>query len=159
VRPASQVRIHTVLLLLSLVFLPITPSEGWKPTGGGDPLLLILGLLTATIGLPFLLLSATSPLVQAWLARAQSGAGAPGSAYRLFALSNLGSIAALMSYPVLVEPNLSIRWQAWTWSAGYGAFVLLSLAVAWRYGGRAETAASASTVAKDDMPSRADWTL
>src|SRR5262245_1981489 len=96
VAPYWQVRIHIGLLVLSLATLPIIPSELFKPTGDESPLLMILGLLTATIGLPFFLLSATNPLVQSWLARSQSKAP-----YQLFALSNLGSMLALLSYPVL----------------------------------------------------------
>src|SRR5258706_15843746 len=69
VSPIWQPRIHIALLLLSLALLPVLPSERWKPVGGENPLPLLLGLLTVTIGLPFMLLSATSPLVQAWLTR------------------------------------------------------------------------------------------
>jgi len=84
-------------------------------------------LLAVTLGLPYLLLSATSPMVQAWYARTHEQA-AP---YRLFALSNAGSMLALLTYPVLVEPKLSTRHQAWVWSAGYVAFVALCGMVAW----------------------------
>ena len=127
-----QPRVHVVLLILSLAVLPILPAEYWKPVGGENPLPLILGLLAATIGLPFLLLSATSPLIQAWLTRS-TARNSTGSPYRLFALSNFGSMLALLSYPVLVEPNLPLRWQAWTWSGLYAIFALLSAVAAWRY--------------------------
>src|SRR6266446_4912313 len=133
VRPQWQIRIHVGLLILSLALLPIFPAERWKPMGSDNPLLLILGLLSATIGLPFVLLSATNPLLQSWLARAQgqsSGAVAP---YRLFALSNFGSMLALLSYPLVVEPNLSLKTQTWAWSIGYGGFVVLCSAAAWCY--------------------------
>ncbi len=127
-----QSRLHAALLLASLAWLPIMPSDRWKPAGSEDPLLLILGVLTSAIGLPFLLLAATGPLTQAWRARLRPPS-APHSIYRLYALSNLGSLLALLSYPVLVEPWLATRLQAWIWSAAYGAFVLLGIAVAWRY--------------------------
>src|SRR5690348_12019767 len=84
-----QAVIHTALLALSFVFLPIRPSAWWRPLHGGNPSLLILGLLAATIGLPYFILAATSPLLQSWFNRA---AGA--IPYRLFALSNLASMVA-----------------------------------------------------------------
>src|SRR5690242_8466552 len=68
-----QVRVHLALLAVSLAFLPIIPAARWKPLGGEDPLLLILGVLTWTIGLPFVLLASTGPLVQAWQSRANGG--------------------------------------------------------------------------------------
>ena len=131
VAPAWQWRIHAGLLVLSLLVLPIVPAEHWKPQGGEDPLLLILGLLTTTIGLPFVLLSATSPLIQAWLARPVDGAVAP--PYRLFALSNFGSFVALLSYPVVVEPFVPGHGQALGWSACYAGFVVLCSLTAFLY--------------------------
>ena len=129
VSPRWQLRIHVALLAASLALLPIVPSQFWKPTGGEDPLWLILGLLASTIGLPFVLLSSTSPLVQAWLARPSSAGVRP--PYRLFALSNFGSMLALLSYPVLVEPYLAIRTQAVTWSMLYTGFAALCAVTAW----------------------------
>src|SRR5882757_336120 len=126
VAPAWQWRAHLFLLSVSLLFLPIIPSERWKPQGGEEPLPLILALLAATIGLPFLLLSATGPLIQAWLSRSDSQANAGHKIYRLYALSNLGSLIALLSYPVLIEPWLPTRQQAWSWSLIYLAFAVLS---------------------------------
>jgi SAM-dependent methyltransferase len=119
--PRRQMIVHAGLLCLSLVSLPIIPNAWWKPSGTEDPLLGILGLLAATIGLPYFLLSSTSPLLQAWMARAGTGA----IPYRFFALSNLGSMLALLSYPVLVEPTLTNKEQAWSWSIGYGLFAAL----------------------------------
>jgi hypothetical protein len=94
-------KIHTGLLALSLLSLPILPGAAWKPAAGENPALQILGLLAATVGLPYFLLSTTGPLLQAWYARQHSGA----TPYRLFALSNAASLLALLSYPVLVEPG------------------------------------------------------
>ena len=102
-RPQTQAWLHIALLTGSVLTLPIIPAAWWKPAGSDDPLFRILGLLAATIGLPYLLLSSTSPLLQSWLARTYSGA----VPYRLFALSNLGSMLALLSYPVLIEPRLT----------------------------------------------------
>lgn len=118
-------RLHIALLAASLLVLPVIPSAGWKPSGTEDPALRILGLLAVTIGLPYFLLSSTSPLLQAWYSR-------QAVPYRLFALSNLGSMLALVSYPFLIEPAVSTRHQAIAWSAGYAVFVLLCGAVAWR---------------------------
>jgi hypothetical protein len=127
-KPRSQAILHSGLLVLSLALLPIIPSPSWKPVAAGDPSLRILLLLTATIGLPYILLSTTSPLLQAWYVGAKPGA----VPYRLFALSNLGSLLALFSFPVLVEPLLTTRTQAVTWSVVYAFFVVLCAFVAWR---------------------------
>jgi len=130
--PRAQVRLHIVLLLLSLAVLPIVPSAGWKPTGAESPSWLILGLLAVTIGAPYFLLSTTSPLVQAWFARARPGE----SPYRLFALSNLASMLALAGYPFLLEPWSPTRMQAIGWSLGYALFVGLCAAAGWSSVGR-----------------------
>ena len=126
-------KIHTGLLALSLLSLPILPGAEWKPTGGENPALQILGLLAATVGLPYFLLSTTGPLLQAWYARQHSGA----TPYRLFALSNGASLLALLSYPVLVEPRLDAQTQAWVWSGAFALFVLLCARVAWTASGEA----------------------
>ncbi len=121
-------RIHVGLLALSLVSLPILPCIAWKPYAPGSPTLRIFALLTATIGLPFLLLSATSPLLQAWYARSRPG----NWPYRFYALSNTGSLLALLSYPVLVEPYSTSRHQALGWSYAYGFFVAACAWIAFR---------------------------
>jgi SAM-dependent methyltransferase len=150
--PKRQAMVHGALLLLSLGFLPLVPDAAWKPAGPGDPTLRILGLLGATVGLPYLLLSSTSPLVQSWLARERPGF----DPYRLFALSNAGSMAALLSYPVLVEPFLPLKLQAWGWSAAYGAYALGAGAILWRV--RAAADSSAAAVAEGAGPSAPGWT-
>jgi hypothetical protein len=123
-----QMILHTVLLAASLATLPIIPASSWKPGGGDDPTLRIMLLLGATIGLPYMLLSATSPLLQAWYLRTHAGA----IPYRLFALSNFGSMLALLTYPVLVEPKLALGWQAVFWSIAYAAFAALCALAGWR---------------------------
>ncbi len=125
-RGSRQAVIHMSLLALSLLSLPILPNPWWKPNGPEDPLLRILGLLTATVGLPYFLLSSTSPLLQSWYSRSNGGA----MPYRFFALSNAGSMAGLLAYPVLVEPYLTAGQQAWTWTIGYGGFALVCATVA-----------------------------
>src|SRR5882672_128824 len=159
VRPQWQIRVHVGLLLLSLALLPIFPAERWKPVGGENPLFLILGLLGATIGLPFVLLSATNPLIQSWLARAQHRSNGAVVPYRLFALSNFGSMLALLSYPLLVEPNFSLNTQTWAWSIGYGGFVVLCTAAAWRYRPSEAAATNGPPEAEGSAPSWSDRAL
>jgi SAM-dependent methyltransferase len=129
-KPRAQAAIHVALLAAGLLFLPITPDPSWKPAGGDNPVARILALLFATIGLPYFLLSSTSPLVQAWFARAQPGR----SPYPLFALSNFASMSALLGYPFLFEPVFRNAEQSLYWSVGFGAFALLcgGLAIASR---------------------------
>src|SRR5262245_32951655 len=124
--PRRQAWVHLGLLALSLATLPIIPDARWKPGGESEPTLLILGLLAATIGLPYFLLSTTSPLVQAWFWQRFRHA----VPYRLFALSNFASLLALLSYPVLVEPFLPLAMQSIGWSVGYVVFALLCSATA-----------------------------
>jgi len=134
IRPKSQFLIHLVLLGAAALLLPILPGASWKPTGTEGPLLQILLLLTAAVGLPFFLLSSTSPLLSYWFAIAFPGS----SPYRLYALSNLGSMLALLSYPTIVEPYLPIREQAYGWSGAFLAFSALFI-VASRKGTFAQT--------------------
>jgi hypothetical protein len=121
--PRRQAWLHLALLGTSLAVLPIIPDAHWKPGGdyGGEPTLLILGLLAVTIGMPYFLLSTTSPLVQAWFWQCFRHP----VPYRLFALSNLASLLALLSYPVLVEPFLPLAAQSWSWSVAYAVFAVL----------------------------------
>jgi hypothetical protein len=121
--PRWQGLAHLAPLLLSLLLLPIAPSETWKPSGAADPTWRILALLTVTVGGPFLVLSATGPLIQAWSARLHPGR----SPYRLYALSNAGSLLGLLSYPFLVEPSLRLPVQMSAWSIGHAVFVLLCI--------------------------------
>ncbi len=138
-----QAAIHTTLLALSLAVLPIAPNSAWKPTAASHPALLILGLLAVTIGLPYFILSTTSPLLQAWLAR--SSGVVP---YRLFALSNLASMLALLSYPILIEPNLTVRMQSLTWSAGYVVFAMACCTAAWMSARQDDVASAAKEIAE-----------
>jgi len=133
-QPKMQARLHLALLAVSLLALHVLPRDSWKPTGAEEPTRAILWLLLATIGLPYLLLSTTGPLLQAWYAaRPPAGAGqAAAFPYRLYALSNFGSLLALLSYPILVEPALTIKQQALVWSAGYALFIVLCGVAAWR---------------------------
>src|SRR6266852_5525569 len=134
--------VHIGLLAASLLLMPLHPGVGWKPSGSENPLPRILGLLGMTVGLPYFLLASTSPLVQAWHVR-RSGGAVP---YRFFALSNLASLLALLSYPVLVEPWISARAQGIAWSCEYLAFVLLLGWLAIRSAGRGPVGREATDV-------------
>jgi hypothetical protein len=122
-----QTLLHLALLAASLALLPILASADWKPLGDEDPIARILLLLLATIGLPYFLLSTTTPLVQSWYWRRFHSA----VPYRLFALSNFASLLALLGFPVLLEPWFSLGELGWGWSAAYVAFVVLCAATAW----------------------------
>ena len=124
----QQAILHTGLLVLSLAFLPIIASPAFKPDDASQPIGRILVLLTLTIGLPYLMLATTGPLVQAWFSREFSTA----RVYRLYALSNLASMIALIIYPPAIEPLASGRVQAIGWSVAYGAFAILAGLCAWR---------------------------
>ena len=126
--PAKQGLLHLTLLALSIATLPITPSSTWVKASDGDPAVLILAVLVMSVGLPYLLLSTTGPLLQAWFAKEK-----PGSVpYRLFALSNFGSMLALLTYPVAVEPFAPTRLQAAIWSVGFVCFAACCGILAWR---------------------------
>lgn len=122
-----QVVIYVGLLALSAVLLGIVPTEDWKPVDPSSPLLQVLTLLAAHVGLPYTLLSMTSPLVQAWFAQAFPER----NPYPLYSLSNAGSLLALVSFPIVFEPWIGLNWQVRVWSIGYfifvGAFALSGL--------------------------------
>jgi hypothetical protein len=158
-KPKRQAALHLGLLVLALALLPITPASSWKPQVAGDPTWRILALLTVNLGLPYFVLSATGPLLQQWFSQTNPGR----SPYRLYALSNVGSLLALLSYPFFFEPIFSRQAQANLWSAGLGLFVLACGYCAWRVGRHAGAVApSAATSAEAETvpsPSRRDKTL
>ena len=127
-RRRIEALVHTALLVAAVVTLPISPSDAWKPSGSEEPVALILLLLGVSVGLPYFLLAANSPLLQAWFARARPGE----NPYRLFAVSNLGSLIALLGYPFVVEPFLGGHGQVALWSWLFAGFALLCALVAWR---------------------------
>ena len=156
--PRRQVTLHVGLLLVSLLVLPIVPDAAWKPSGEENPSWRILGLLAATIGLPYFILSTTSPLLQAWFARRFHHA----IPYRLFALSNLASLIALLAYPVLIEPWVTTYVQSVSWSALYVVFIALCAyaAIASARGiddTAAETAATAEHAAAPGLGRQLIW--
>jgi hypothetical protein len=146
--------LHLLLLLASLAFLPIASrAAAWKPVAGDMPVEHILVLLGATIGLPYFLLSSTGPLLQESFRR-ETGL-AP---YRLYSLSNIGSLLALVSYPFVFEPQLTLHAQSWAWSAGYVLFVIgcgwcaLRFAPGIELESSGKAAAAATRLAQADRP-------
>ncbi len=130
----TQTSIHLGLLLLSLVFLPISPRVFSQGTSTADPSLRILLLLLTTVGGPYLLLSATTPLLQRWFHLTLPATNISGSPWRLYALSNVASFLALFSYPLLIEPFLRLRTQTLLWSILYAAFAAACGYTAWKIG-------------------------
>jgi SAM-dependent methyltransferase len=122
-----QALLHVALLAASLACLPIIASSGWKPQGSEEPITRILLLLAATIGLPYFLLSTTTPLLQAWYWR-RFRSVVP---YRLFALSNFASLLALLGFPLVFEPAFDLKALGWGWSFLFAAFTLLCAGTAW----------------------------
>ncbi len=120
-KAAQQLAVHGVLLALAAITLPVTPDAAWKPADSLYPTGRILLVLTANVGLPYFLLASTGPLVQHWFSVACVGR----SPYRLYALSNAGSLAALVSYPFVFEPLLSTNTQGGIWSVCFGAFAVM----------------------------------
>jgi len=117
----KQVIIHFALLGLSLLLMPITPSEALKPDDVNSPEKDIILLLLSTVGVPYIFVSSTGPLLQHWFSKKYPDQ----SPYRLYALSNLGSLLGLLTYPFIVEPNLGLNTQTISWSIGYGIFILV----------------------------------
>jgi hypothetical protein len=123
----NQAWLHSAILAISLALLPVGPSARWIPGGPQTPVWLILSMLTATVALPFAALSATSPLLQHWLGR--GGSKRP---YALFAVSNFASLAALIAYPLVIEPTFDMTAQRNWWSGLYLVFSVLCALTAWR---------------------------
>jgi hypothetical protein len=135
--PRRQASVHIVLLAAAVVMLVmLLPGERWLPRGYHDPVRHILIILTVSVGLPYFALSATGPLLQAWFARSFPGR----VPYRLYALSNLGSLLALLSYPFYFESAFDLPTQAMIWSAGFLVFALLCGYAAWRMRTNAQAA-------------------
>lgn len=116
--PVKQTLVHALVLGAACLVLPIAPDTVWKPVDGANPAGRILLLLAATVGLPYFALSATGPLLQGWFLKTIPGK----TPWRLYALSNAGSLLALLSYPFVVEPQFTTQTQAALWSWGFGAF-------------------------------------
>src|ERR1043166_2734458 len=146
-KPRAQAVVHLGLLIAALALLPVTPANAWKPTPGGNPTLQILVLLAVTLGLPYFVLASTGPLIQQWFSRAHPGV----SPYRLYALSNIGSLLALVSYPFYFETHFTRKSQAAMWGWGLAAYALCCGFGAWKLwkGERREKRGERSTENED----------
>ncbi len=127
----KQGQVHLTLIAVALALLlvtaltwtsPITPGASWKPQSVAFPVIDIFKILAVSVGMPYFLLATNSPLMQAWFSRDYAAR----SPYRLYALSNVGSLLALITYPVFVEPMLALSSQGWLWSIGFAVFALLA---------------------------------
>src|SRR6266478_5267594 len=149
---SRQMLLHVALLALPFTVLPLAVNSVLLRGGEANPVLDVLLLLSLSVGLPFLVVSATAPLIQQWFTR--TGHPAARDPYFLYAASNLGSMLALLGYPTLIEPRLHVRGESWMtqtrlWSIGYVALaVLIALCafVLWR------RAAAPAPVASSDAP-------
>jgi MFS family permease len=130
--PVRQRNTHIALLMISLLWIvvfafqwgsPLLPSANLRPEDNSFPVPLIILLLFLSIGLPFFILSANGPLLQAWFSRIFPKA----RTYRLYSLSNLGSLLGLISYPIFIEPYFNLKNQAIGWTTGFLIFVILTL--------------------------------
>lgn len=146
--PRRQALLHLALLAVALLLLPIVPGTHWRPQGDEDPIWRILLLLTASVGLPYFVLSATGPLMQQWFSQAQPGR----SPYRLYALSNLGSLLALLGYPFYFERAFTRQAQANLWSIGLGVFALGCVWCATRLWKTAPAGSSSSSMTPSSDP-------
>jgi len=125
----APVAIHLVLLAVAFTFLPLSIGSGWAEPPASGYAFWLLGLFAASIGLPFFALAANNPMLQAWFVRTGHPQGP--DPYFLYASSNIGSFLALLSYPVLLEPMLTLRAQNVLWAFGYGLLVLMIAVCGW----------------------------
>ena len=121
-----QIVVHAIVMAAALIALPIALRSGSTAPTDGSPMMWLLGALLLSVGLPFFVVSTSSPLLQRWFAT--TGDPSARDPYFLYAASNAGSLLALLAYPLLVEPLLSLEDQRTTWSVGYGAFLVLTMA-------------------------------
>jgi SAM-dependent methyltransferase len=139
--PKQQAVIHILILTMGLLTLGIRIQPG-PAAVSYHPALTVFRVLATVIGLPYLALSSTTPLLTAWYAGSFEG----GSPYRLFALSNFASLLALASYPLFIEPGLTMKQQTGWWSGGFLVFAVLCGAIAWQGRRRSVTATAEKAV-------------
>jgi hypothetical protein len=158
--PRRQVLVHGALVLVPALCLPLSIGTGWVPSGDANPIPWLLGLMVVSVGLPFFVIATSAPLLQRWFA--ETGHPAARDPYVLYAASNLGSMAALLGYPVLLEPCFRLTAQSWMWSIGYGLLVLLVLgcaAIVWRSSGKSDDRHDPSRLHADWSAARLGWKL
>jgi hypothetical protein len=148
--------VHLSLLLIAFFGLPLSIAGGWGTPPEGGTAFWLLGLFAVSIGLPFFALAANNPLLQAWFVRTGHPDGA--DPYFLYAASNIGSFLALLSYPVLLEPMLTLRAQNLAWTGGYALLIFLILGCGWLLL-RSPIVASLPKDAADEAASAPSWAL
>jgi hypothetical protein len=124
-----QVAVHLVLLLVPVALLTLPIATSTDPPGDGNPVLWLFWLLLMSVGLPFFMVSTTAPLLQKWFTA--TGHRSAHDPYFLYAASNLGSMLALLGYPVVMEPHLRLFQQSWSWTVGYYLLIVLTATCAW----------------------------
>ena len=145
----SQAVVHIALMIAALIALPVIPGIGLKPQSGGVATVQVMTILAICVGLPYFVLSATGPLIQGWFAQAHPTA----SPWRLYSLSNAGSLIALVSFPFIAEPMLTRQMIANVWGWGLFAFVLFCSGCAYLLW---KTASSAKSESSEQAKSKAD---
>jgi hypothetical protein len=153
-QPRLQMAVHAILAVVAVFLLPVIVPESWVPPADRPPQGDLILMMAATVGLPFVVVSATAPLLQRWYSL--TGARDAGDPYFLYAASNLGSLAALILYPLLVEPELGLRSQSWFWAATFVALLGGLIACGWTTLRQAGNGMLHTAVAIDARAAR-DW--
>jgi hypothetical protein len=155
-----QIGIHACVLILAGFFLPIAVANGFEAPPESWQGLWLIALFAASVGAPFAAVSATAPLLQSWFAR--TGRADAGDPYYLYGASNAGSLAALLAFPLLLEPQLGAHAQSIAWSVGFAllGFAIMGCAyLVWRVGSAARAPAKATAVATTSWRERAKWAV
>jgi hypothetical protein len=156
-RRRAQIILHVSLALTPLAVLPLHIPAGWEPPSDSTPVFWVLAMLSVAVGLPFFLLSASTPMLQRWFSH--SGHKSAHDPYFLYAASNAGSLVGLLGYPFLLEPTLRLSVQSTFWSYGYALFLVLTVAcgaLVWR--NRPETALAQAAPQEDVEETEPDLT-
>ena len=155
----TRILLHLALALTPLAVLPMHLPSGWQPPTQSSPVLWVLAMLSVAVGLPFFLLASSTPMLQLWFSH--SGHKSARDPYFLYAASNAGSLIGLLSYPLILEPNLRLSTQSDLWSYGYAAFLALAIgcgALVWRaHSSIAFTSAQASLEVKCEEKKSGVW--
>ena len=152
--PRPQVIVHVLIMALAFAVLPIGVAAGWTPPTEHTPVLWLIGLFAVSVGIPFFAVSTNAPLLQRWFSHTRHPAAS--DPYFLYGASNVGSILALLGYPVVVEPLLRLDQQSLAWALGYGLLFVLLIAsglLLWRTG----APRAAATLPPEGMPGAITW--